>query len=111
MSGTPPACSRATSACCASRAARSASGAQGTVRRGDVVGVTTGQFLSAGVLATLPVGFPAFAILFLVSGAFRVGLIPFVEVSDSWSTATSVWSIDELAEETRRDGPEGPAGA
>jgi len=85
--------------------------AQGRFVAGTSVGVTTGQFLSAGVLAALPIGFPAFAILFLVSGAFRVGLIPFVEVSESWSTATSVWSVDELVEETRRDGPEGPAGA
>jgi hypothetical protein len=85
--------------------------AQGRFVAGTASGVTTGQFLSAGVLAALPVGFPAFAILFLVSGLIRVGLIPFVEVSESWSTATSVWSIDELAEETRRDGPEGPAGA
>ena len=84
--------------------------AQGRFVAGTSVGVTTGQFLSAGVLAALPIGFPAFAILFLVSGAFRVGLIPFVEVSESWSTATSVWSVDELVEETRNDGPEGPAG-
>ena len=85
--------------------------AQGRFVAGTASGVTAGQFLSAGVLAALPVGFPAFAILFLVSGLFRVVLIPFVEVSESWSTATSVWSIDELAEETRREGPEGPAGA
>ncbi len=85
--------------------------AQGRFVAGTSVGVTTGQLLSAGVLAALPIGFPAFAILFLVSGAFRVGLIPFVEVSESWSTATAVWSVEELVEETRRDGPEGPAGA
>jgi hypothetical protein len=85
--------------------------AQGRFVAGTASGVTTGQFMSAGVLAALPVGFPAFAILFLVSGLIRVVLIPFVEVSESWSTATSVWSIDELVEETRRDGPEGPAGA
>jgi len=83
--------------------------AQSRFVAGTSAGVTTGQFLSAGVLAALPVGFPAFAILFLVSGAVRVGLIPFVEVSESWSSATAVWSVDELAEETRREGPEGPA--
>ena len=83
--------------------------AQGRFVAGTAVGVTTGQCLSAGVLAVLPVAFPAFAILFLVSAVFRVGLIPFVEVSESWSTATAVWSVDELAEETRREGPEGPA--
>lgn len=82
--------------------------AQGMFVAGTSAGATGGQLLSATVLAVLPVGFPAFAILFAVSGLFRVVLIPFVEVSDSWSTATMVWHVDELGGETRREGGEGP---
>jgi hypothetical protein len=74
--------------------------AQGRFVAGTAVGATGGQFSSAAVLALLPVGFPAFAILFAVSGMIRVVLIPFVEVSDSWSSATMVWRVDELTGET-----------
>lgn len=74
--------------------------AQGRFVAGTAVGATGGQFSSAALLALLPVGFPAFAILFAVSGMIRVVLIPFVEVSDSWSSATMVWKVDELTGET-----------
>jgi hypothetical protein len=74
--------------------------AQGRFVAGTAIGATGGQFSSAAVLAVLPVGFPAFAILFAVSGLIRVVLIPFVEVSDSWSSATMVWKVDELTGET-----------
>ena len=73
--------------------------AQGRFVAGTAVGATGGQFSSAAVLALLPVGFPAFAILFAVSGLIRVVLIPFVEVSDSWSSATMVWNVDDLTGE------------
>ncbi len=73
--------------------------AQGRFVAGTAAGTTSGQFFSAAVLATLPMGFPAFAILFLGSGLIRVALIPFVEVSDSWSSATMVWNVDELTAE------------
>jgi hypothetical protein len=73
--------------------------AQGRFVAGTAVGATGGQFSSAAVLALLPVGFPAFAILFAVSGMIRVILIPFVEVSDSWSSATMVWKVDDLTGE------------
>ncbi|MCU0505947.1 MAG: hypothetical protein MUE82_09295, partial [Chloroflexi bacterium] len=74
--------------------------AQGRFVAGTAIGATGGQFSSAAVLALLPVGFPAFAILFAVSGLIRVVLIPFVEVSESWSSATMVWRVDELTGET-----------
>ena len=78
--------------------------AQGRFVAGTAIGATGGQFSSAALLALLPVGFPAFAILFAVSGLTRVALIPFVEVSDSWSSATMVWKVEELTGET----PESP---
>ena len=84
--------------------------AQGRFVAGTASGATGGQFMSAAVLAALPVGFPAFAILFAVSGLMRIVLIPFVEVSDSWSSATMVWNVDELHGETTREGGEGPPG-
>jgi hypothetical protein len=83
--------------------------AQGRFVAGQAAGATGGQLANATVLAVLPVGFPAFAILFAVSGLIRLVLLPFVEVSDSWSSATMVWSVDELGAEVRRDGGEGPS--
>lgn len=73
--------------------------AQGRFVAGTAIGTTTGQFLGAAVLAVLPFGFPAFAILFAGSGLIRVALIPLVEVSDSWSSATMVWHVDDFSGE------------
>ncbi len=84
--------------------------AQGSFVAGTAIGATGGQFSSATVLALLPVGYPAFAILFAVSGLIRVVLIPFVEVSDSWSNATMVWNVDELAGEKARSPDRDEAG-
>jgi hypothetical protein len=84
--------------------------AQGGFVAGTAIGATGGQFSSAAVLALLPVGFPAFAILFAVSGLIRVVLIRFVEVSDSWSSATMVWRVDELTGETKATADRDEAG-
>ncbi len=73
--------------------------AQGRFVAGTAAGTTAGQFLGATVLAVLPFGFPAFAVLFAGSGAIRVALIPLIEVSDSWSSATMVWHTDDLSGE------------
>jgi hypothetical protein len=83
--------------------------AQGRFVAGQSTGATGGQLASATLLAVLPVGFAAFAILFAVSGIIRLVLLPFVEVSDSWSSATMVWSVDELGGEVSREGGEGPS--
>ena len=45
--------------------------AQGRFVAGTALGVTAGQFSNAAILAVLPLGFPAFAILFTVSGVTR----------------------------------------
>jgi hypothetical protein len=69
---------------------------------GSALGVTTGQFASAGVLALppivlgAPVGFAAFAILMIGSGLTRLVLATRVEVSATWSTATAAYSVAEL---------------
>jgi hypothetical protein len=84
--------------------------AQGRFVAGTAAGTTSGQFFSAAVLAILPIGFPAFAILFLGSGLIRVALIPFVEVSESWSSATMVWNVDDLAEEAKESPERDEAG-
>ena len=83
--------------------------AQGRFVAGQSAGATGGQLAGATVLAVLPVGFAAFAILFAVSGLIRIVLMPFVEVSDSWSSATMVWNVDELTGEAGRQGGEGPS--
>ena len=46
-------------------------GAQGKFVAGTAFGITTGQLSNAGILAILPLGYPAFAILFAVSGLTR----------------------------------------
>jgi hypothetical protein len=77
-------------------------GAQSRFVAGSALGVTTGQFASAGVLALppivlgTPVGFAAFAILMIGSGLTRVILATRVEVSATWSTATAAYSVAEL---------------
>jgi hypothetical protein len=76
--------------------------AQSRFVAGSALGVTTGQFASAGVLAIPPLllgspaGFAAFAILMVGSGLSRVLLAARVEVSATWSTATAAFSVDEL---------------
>ncbi len=84
--------------------------AQGRFVAGTAAGTTSGQLFSAAVLAILPIGFPAFAILFLGSGLIRVALIPFVEVSESWSSATMVWNVDDLADEVKESPERDEAG-
>ncbi len=55
-------------------------GAQASFVAWSSAGVTLGQFSSASVLAVLPVGYPAFAILFTVSGLVRLVLATRVDV-------------------------------
>lgn len=77
-------------------------GAQSRFVAGSAVGVTAGQFASAGVLSIPPLllgspaGFAAFAILMVGSGLSRVLLATRVEVSATWSTATAAFTVEEL---------------
>jgi hypothetical protein len=70
--------------------------AQSRFVAGTAGGVTVGQLSSAVVLAVLPVGFPAFAILMTGSGLVRLALATRIEVSAGWSTATGAFDVAEL---------------
>lgn len=71
-------------------------GAQGKFVAGTAFGITTGQLANAGILAILPLGYPAFAILFAVSGLTRYVTAARVEVSEAWSSSTMIHRIEDL---------------
>ena len=71
-------------------------GAQGRFVAGTALGLTGGQVTNGLLLALLPLGYPAFAILFAVSGLTRFVIAARVEVSASWSSSTAVHRIDDL---------------
>ncbi len=76
-------------------------GAQGRFVAGTAAGVTAGQFSSGTVLAVLPLGYPAFALLFGVSGAVRLILAARAEVSPTWASATTAFDVDQFRREKR----------
>jgi hypothetical protein len=51
---------------------------------------------NAAILAILPLGYPAFAILFAVSGLTRYVTAVRVEVSETWSSSTRVYRDEDL---------------
>ncbi len=71
-------------------------GAQGRFVAGTAFGLTTGQLSNAAILAILPLGYPAFAILFAVSGLTRYVTAARVEVSEAWSASTMVHRNEDL---------------
>jgi len=71
-------------------------GAQGRFVAGTAFGLTTGQLSNAAILAILPLGYPAFAILFAVSGLTRYVTASRVEVSEAWSASTMVHRNEDL---------------
>jgi hypothetical protein len=70
--------------------------AQGRFVAGSAAGITAGQLANAVILAILPLGYPAFAILFAVSGLTRYVTAARAEVSETWSSSTRVFHNDEL---------------
>jgi len=76
-------------------------GAQGRFVAATAAGLTGGQLSNAAILALAPVGYPAFAVLFLVSGLTRFVAAARAEVSASWSTATATWNSDDLRPDRR----------
>jgi hypothetical protein len=82
--------------------------AQSRFVSGTAGGVTAGQLASAGVLAILPVGFPAFAILMAGSGLVRLVLATRIEVSAGWSTATGAYDVAELLRAAPAAPPDAP---
>ncbi len=70
--------------------------AQGRFVAGSAAGITGGQLANAAILAILPLGYPAFAILFTVSGLTRFVTAARAEVSEAWSSSTRVFRDEEL---------------
>lgn len=70
--------------------------AQGRFVAGTAVGLTVGQFANAAILAILPLGYPAFAILFTVSGVTRLITAARADVSASWSSSTVAYRTEDL---------------
>jgi hypothetical protein len=71
-------------------------GAQAAFVARSAAGLTVGQASSGLLLAILPLGYPAFAFLFMVSGLTRLVLATRVEVSPNWSSATAAFDVAEL---------------
>jgi hypothetical protein len=76
-------------------------GAQGRFVAGTAAGLTAGQFSSGAVLAVLPLGYPAFALLFGVSGAVRLILAARAEVSPTWASATAAFDVEQFRRDKR----------
>ena len=70
--------------------------AQGRFVAGSAAGITGGQLANAAILAILPLGYPAFAILFTVSGLTRFVTAARAEVSETWSSSTRVFRNEDL---------------
>jgi hypothetical protein len=70
--------------------------AQGRFVAGSAAGITAGQMANAAILAILPLGYPAFAILFAVSGLTRYVTAARVEVSETWSSSTRIYRDEDL---------------
>jgi hypothetical protein len=70
--------------------------AQGRFVAGSAAGITAGQMANAAILAILPLGYPAFAILFAVSGLTRYVTAARVEVSEAWSSSTRIYQDEDL---------------
>ena len=70
--------------------------AKGRFVAGSAAGITGGQLANAAILAILPLGYPAFAILFAVSGLTRFVTAARAEVSEAWSSSTRVFRDEEL---------------
>ncbi len=76
-------------------------GAQGRFVAGTAVGLTTGQTANAIILTVLPLGYGAFAILFAISGLTRFVAAARAEVSESWSSSTRAYRIEDLQDPKR----------
>lgn len=70
--------------------------AQGRFVAGSAAGITIGQVANAAILAILPLGYPAFAILFTVSGLTRFVTAARADVSATWSSSTVAYRIEDL---------------
>lgn len=72
--------------------------AQGRFVAGSAAGITIGQLTNATILTILPLGFPAFAILFAVSGLTRFVTAIQADVSGTWTSSTMAYRTEDLQE-------------
>jgi len=70
--------------------------AQGRFVAGTALGLTAGQLANAAILAIMPLGYPAFAILFSISGVTRFVAAARADVSASWSSSTVAYRTEDL---------------
>ncbi len=70
--------------------------AQGRFVAGTAAGITIGQLANGAILAILPLGYQAFAILFAVSGLTRFITAAQADVSATWSSSTRAYRIEDL---------------
>lgn len=70
--------------------------AQGRFVAGTAAGLTIGQLSNAAILAILPLGYTAFAILFAVSGLTRFFTAAQADVSPTWSSSTMAYRTKDL---------------
>lgn len=70
--------------------------AQGRFVSGTALGLTAGQVANALILTALPLGYPTFAILFIVSGLTRFVTAAQADVSASWTSSTTAYRIEDL---------------
>jgi hypothetical protein len=70
--------------------------AQGRFVSGSALGITAGQVANALILAVLPLGYPTFALLFVVSGLTRFVTAVQADVSASWSSSTAAYRLEDL---------------
>ncbi len=70
--------------------------AQGRFVAGTALGLTAGQLANAAILAIMPLGYPAFAILFSISGVTRFIAAARADVSATWSSSTVAYRTEDL---------------
>jgi hypothetical protein len=70
--------------------------AQGRFVAGTAAGITIGQLSNGAILAILPLGYTAFAILFAVSGLTRFFTAAQADVSPTWSSTTMAYRTKDL---------------
>ena len=82
-----------------------------SIRAQSAYGATTAGALAVGqmagvvVLALLPVAYPTYVGIFIVTGAFRLVAAATADVGDDWNTATRIHHGEEMPVETAFESP------
>jgi len=73
--------------------------AQSTFGAVNAACLAIGQAVGVGVLATFPVAYPTYVVIFLITGAIRLLAAATAEVGDGWDAPTRLHHSDEFAPE------------